>query len=367
MSHHLDYPVPQLDITDVYCFDGTDGTVFVLNVAPLQVSGFLPNALYEIKVDTNGDYVEDITWRVTFPLEGVGHGLRVEELTGQAARDRNAPGKLITPAGAKPGQNITCSNGIKLFAGDRGEPFFNDPRITVETKRALATHTAANYSWFNPQTAINAFKDTNVNSIILEVPNSITGTGTIGVWGNTSLNEHGSWHQVQHAAGPFVGFVYTFATGTTADYNVSHPTDHLKGRPNRPGGPAQPGFWKKVADDTAAVVGAMGTYRDGPHGKPTAAEYGAYVADTLFPDVLKFKVGTTAEWGPRKQNGKGLTESAPESFYELVLNKHIEMGLGPQDATGKLLNHFPYLSEPIPLEVPVASDLTRGLANPPKR
>lgn len=358
MSHHLDYPVPELDITDVFCFSGTNGTVFVMNVAPLQAPAFSPTGLYEFKVDTNGDYVEDITWRVTFqgpPVPGDTQYLRVEELRGSAARDRNATGKLITPDHAKTGQSITCLNGIKLFAGQRGEPFFNDPRFTAAIKAALLTHTKPIFDWYVPGTAINAFQGTNVSAIVLEVPSSITGTGTIGFWANTSLHEGGSWHQVQHAAGPGIGFLYTFLTGSAhADYNASHPTDHLKD--------SGKGFWKQVANDTAAVVEATGKYNAGQYGKPTPAEYGAYVANTVFPDVLRFKVGTLAEWRARHQNGRGLTEPAAEAIYELVLNNKVDMGLNSRDnATGRLLDSFPYLAKPIFPEIGITDSLLKKL------
>ena len=79
MSHHADYPLdPRLDITDVYCFTGTLGTVIhpstvlVMNVAPLQSRGWNPDGYYEFRVDTTSplDYIEDITWRVTFAADG---------------------------------------------------------------------------------------------------------------------------------------------------------------------------------------------------------------------------------------------------------------------------------------------------------
>ena len=68
MSHHLDSPLARqdtrLDITDVYLFRGATGTVFVMN-ANSSIAGqrhaerFHPEALYEFKVDTDGDAVED--------------------------------------------------------------------------------------------------------------------------------------------------------------------------------------------------------------------------------------------------------------------------------------------------------------------
>ena len=136
MSHHADYPLdPRLDITDVYCFTGTLGTVihpstvFVMNVAPLQSRGWNPDGYYEFRVDTTSplDYIEDITWRVTFAADAAGvQHVRIEQLVGQAASDRNATGQVITPDEASLEQVITCSNGITFFAGERADPFFND-------------------------------------------------------------------------------------------------------------------------------------------------------------------------------------------------------------------------------------------------
>lgn len=51
--------------------------------------------------------------------------------------------------------------------------------------------------------------------------------------------------------------------------------------------------------------------------------------------------------GTASTNGKGLIECAPDAVYSLALNEAVTMGLGPQDATGTLLDRFPYLSEPI--------------------
>src|ERR1700754_3687436 len=74
MSHHSDSPIARddvrLDISDVYLFGGGRGTVFVMNVchslAAQDVQGFHPEAMYEFKVDIDGDGVEELTFRVTF-------------------------------------------------------------------------------------------------------------------------------------------------------------------------------------------------------------------------------------------------------------------------------------------------------------
>ena len=75
MSHHLDSPIARqdvrLDITDLYCFRGETGTVFVINVChsiagDIPVPGYHPKGMYEFKIDLDGDAVEDLTYRFIF-------------------------------------------------------------------------------------------------------------------------------------------------------------------------------------------------------------------------------------------------------------------------------------------------------------
>ncbi|MER6267991.1 hypothetical protein [Streptomyces sp900105755] len=61
---------------------------------------------------------------------------------------------------------------------------------------------------------------------------------------------------------------------------------------------------------------------------------------------LRYQVGTEAEFGANARNGRGLTESAPEAMFEIVLNAPVPMGLDAGHATGTLRVVFPYLSAP---------------------
>src|SRR5262245_8237472 len=79
-ADHLDAPglTPpggdtRLDLTDVYAFQSpsnADNTVLIMGVNPLagelNDGTFRAGASYEFKVDSNGDAVEDQTYRVTF-------------------------------------------------------------------------------------------------------------------------------------------------------------------------------------------------------------------------------------------------------------------------------------------------------------
>src|SRR5690242_4539150 len=85
MSHHYsgpDFGFPRgdarLDLTDLYAFPKpreAEKSILIMNVHPSAVANppgpttrepFAPAALYELKIDTNGDAVADIAYRVRF-------------------------------------------------------------------------------------------------------------------------------------------------------------------------------------------------------------------------------------------------------------------------------------------------------------
>src|SRR5579875_506896 len=145
MSHHFDYPQNEtLDITDAYCFAGARDdlgprTVFGMNTSPTYGKRWDPSGYYELKLDTNGDYVEDITWRFTFPIDSAGtQHVQVAELTGKEATNRNAKGRIITPPNAPVGEILHLDRGIKVFTGKRTDPFFNYIPFPVAVAKALA-------------------------------------------------------------------------------------------------------------------------------------------------------------------------------------------------------------------------------------
>ena len=85
MSHHFsgpDFGFPRgdarLDLTDLYAFPKPGDprkSILVMNVhpsavvdppGPTTVEPFAPEALYEFKIDTDGDVIADIAYRVRF-------------------------------------------------------------------------------------------------------------------------------------------------------------------------------------------------------------------------------------------------------------------------------------------------------------
>src|SRR5215813_6922180 len=95
MSHHASGPNfgfprgdARLDMTDLYAFTkpgDTAKSIIVLNVhpsfrldspEPTTKEPFAPGALYELKIDTNGDLIADICYSVQFASSENGKQLR---------------------------------------------------------------------------------------------------------------------------------------------------------------------------------------------------------------------------------------------------------------------------------------------------
>jgi Domain of unknown function (DUF4331) len=353
MSHHFDYPQDErLDISDAYCFAGPGDafgprTVFGMNASPSVGTPWDPAGYYELKLDTNEDLVEDITWRFTFPVDSAGiQHVVVAELTGREATDRHAKGRIITPPNAPVGEVLEVEGGLKIFAGPRTDSFFNFIAFPIAVAAALKAGTFPDLAALFPAT--DTFMNNTVRSVLVEAPAQVTGLRRLNYWATTAIYDqgHGTWLQLQRAGGPNGTTFWDFVDGPAGiNINATIPADDLAGRPAHPDTDPATGVWGQVRDQTAAVVAAGGTYNQGIHGRPTALAYGAYAADIFLPMVIPFIPGTNALWDPWQgsHNGKGLTEDAFDNAAKVVLNQDFVSGL---TQPAKLLDYFPYLSPP---------------------
>src|SRR3984957_20173678 len=91
MSHHYSGPNfgfphgdSRLDFTDLYAFPkpgDASKSILIMDAhpsvgvnppGPTAAEAFAPNAIYELRIDTNGDNVADIAYRVTFKSSEAG-------------------------------------------------------------------------------------------------------------------------------------------------------------------------------------------------------------------------------------------------------------------------------------------------------
>ena len=176
------------DITDVYAFQSpadNNNMVFAINTQGLlspAASGaavFPGNTMYELNIDNTGDNVEDLViqclvkdgkLRVYGPVAPSAPGTASTVVStasyAEAAVTAYSAGSVTIGTG---------SNGVKVFAGPRDDPFFFDLSRFKEVVAGTQS------SFRNP--GVDAFAGTNVMSIVVEVPKALLGTAaSINVW-----------------------------------------------------------------------------------------------------------------------------------------------------------------------------------------
>ena len=337
MSHHLDTPLArqngQLYIDDLFVFPGDHSTVFVMDVnstitGPDVQPGFHPEARYEFKVHFGGEDFETLTYRVSFgePDSQGRQALQLRMLTGDEAREDGPAGALVLEG--RTGETAS-QNDARIWAGRIADPFYIDLDELAIINTAVKNGAKVDRSKWRAEKARNSFADTTVESIVLDVSHQdpeLRAGSRIGVWCATKLaTDAGGWRQINRAGHPMMWPIFwPDDTDFSNPANDRHPSADL----NAEG--------KNIADLVTAVVAANGTSGD-PEG------YGHTVARVLFPDVLRYVIGTPAAYGFAARNGRTIADNAPEVMFSLVLSTGVTSGLTPSVTAGQRSRAFPYV------------------------
>lgn len=290
MSHHLDSPAARADarlnISDVYVFRGDRGTVLVMNVCsdsagPDAPKGFHPEARYEFKIDSTGDAVENLSYRLSFGEVAPDGSQAVElrRLVGPQAADDAAEGTVLLAG--RTGRTLSTDGGTRVWTGRAGDPFWMNPGVVEAVGRAFQHATDVELPAPDSAEVTSLFAGMKVWSIVLEVPDAdlllFTRRRDIGVWGVTALaTDAGGWHRVNRCGLPMVSPIFAqFDDALAERLNQTEPADDIDT------------FGEEITDRVAAVVGARGSTSD-PHA------YGQGVAERILPDVLPYTIGTPA-------------------------------------------------------------------------
>jgi hypothetical protein len=321
MSHHYsgpEYGFPngdaRLDLTDLYAFPkpGDAGkSILIMNVhpsvavnppGPTTREPFATRAIYELKIDTDGDAVADIAYRVSFSPASDGTLLAtVRRVQGKEAAGIGEAGQIVidgAPVSTGPEARVTETGEYRFFAGWRSDPFFFD------------TEGALNNLQF---TGHDFFTEKDVCSIVLEVPNTALGSKAVGLWHRTLDGTSGTWVQADRGARPSQSI---FLTGEQKGA-------YLAGEP---------------ADDARFVpIFAHSLEHTGGYSPQEAKR----AAETLLPDILLYDPGRPASY---PANGRALLDDVMDVFISVLTNgKLTGDGVGPHR---DLLAEFPYLGPP---------------------
>lgn len=321
MSHHYsgpDYGFPhgdaRLDLTDLYAFPkpGDAGkSILVMNVhpsagvnpeGPTTDEPFATEAIYEIKIDINGDAVADIAYRVCFSGgEGGSQTATLRRVEGAEAAGTGDGGQTImagAPVSTGREARLTQAGDYHFFAGWRSDPFFFD------------TLGALNNMQF---TGTDFFAERDVCSIVLEIPNWALGGKKLGLWARTVDGAGGKWVQADRGARPSQS---VFLTGDQKGaYFAAEP----------------------AGDAQFVAVYAHSLEHTGGYAPDEAKR----VAGTLLPDILLYDPSLPTSY---PDNGRALSDDAMDVFISMITNGRVTTdNVGPHE---DLLAGFPYLGSP---------------------
>jgi Domain of unknown function (DUF4331) len=325
MSHHYSGPNfafprgdARLDFTDLFAFPkpgDPNKSILILDVhpsagvtppGPTTAEPFAPEALYEIKIDTDGDAIADIAYQVRFASRGGGaQTATLRRLEGAQAAGTGEDGQVLVagaPVSMGREPQVVQAGDYRFFAGWRSDPFFFDAG-------------AFNNFQF---TGTDFFADKDICSIALEVPNAALGPQEVRLWARTVIRadgdgESGGWMQADRGA-------------------RATQTPFLTGEQNEAYRAAEP------ADD-ARFVGAFAHSLE-HYGGFTPVE-ARRVAGTLLPDLLRYDPTRPASY---PHNGRTPSDDAADAFLTVITNGRVTGdGIGPHD---DLLAEFPFLGPP---------------------
>ena len=323
MADHLDAPGlmspvgnPKTDITDIYAFQkpgDDDKTILILNVNPLAptlATSFENKGLYQLKIDTDGDALAEIAFRIKFtPVDADGRQwATVRRSVGEEADEDENTGEVIienAPVSFGSGAHITRSGDYKFYAGLRSDPFFFDLIGFLH-----------NFMF----TGSDFFIDKNVFGIVLEVPNHALGSNpNIGVWARTLLatgdddGDEDDYTRDDRMGRPAINTVFNHGDAKNLFNSINPPQDRAL-----------------FEDSFKMTLESFGYSADQADG----------IADILLPDILTYDYSSSKGF----LNGRKLTDDVIDISLALVTNGKITTDMvGPHT---DYLSHFPYLGKP---------------------
>jgi hypothetical protein len=345
VSHHLDVPAARedgrVDLCDLYVFEGADPatTVLAMTVNPdagvTSPTTFHPDVVYEFKLDTNGDALEEVSYRIRFgaPDANREQPLTVLRATGERARS-GADGDPLAQGQAN--KEVRLATGGRVWAGLRADAFFADGAAAFVFEQAALTQNAYLPSVF--EQGFNVFGGRNVTGIVLEVPTSALGQGVIGVWATTSMHGHGLTAQIERVGLPLIQPFFNIEDERNEAHNKRQPREDRDAEHAR-----------------IAEIVTLFSRLAGATERPDA--YGRAVADLLTPDILHYHLGTTASFSFAAHNGRRLTDDATDVVLSLLTNRPLSDHV---DYDGRIQPHFPYMATPHPISTDEPPALERA-------
>jgi hypothetical protein len=213
MSHHYSGPNvgfprgdARLDLTDLFAFPSPGDesrSILIMDAHPsyslnpaqrTTAEPYAPEAVYELRIDTNGDAIADIGYRLRVSASrGGAQTATLRRAEGEQAIRMGDEGRVIAegiPVSTGRAARVTEAGDHRLFVGKRSDPFFFDVQGALDDLKF---------------TGDDYFADKDVYSLVLDVPNAALGAGPLGLWTRVLMPADGAgggWVQVERCARP---------------------------------------------------------------------------------------------------------------------------------------------------------------------
>jgi hypothetical protein len=302
-------PQTNVDITDFFVFQqpgDPQKSVLMMCVNPMPPKldhTFDADASYEIVVDTNGDAVPDIAFRVLFsPASNDQQTATVLRATGAQANDRSKSGETIiqnAPVSFGSEAQVTTQGDYRFYAGLRSDPFFFDLMGFCNNLHFTGT---------------DFFADKEVFGMVLEVPNSALGDHpNVGLWCRILAPQGGALVQITRMALPLVCTLFAGAEDKPRFHQAEPAQDRAL-------------FQTQFVN----LLTQLGH----------SAEQAQALTQRFLPNILSYDYTSAAGFF----NGRKLTDDVADTMLALVTNGKITSDeVGPHS---DYLGTFPYLGAP---------------------
>jgi len=345
VSHHFDSAADRADgrinPCDLYAFPAAPGTsALILTVNPdagrSSPTTFRPDALYEFVVASDAGTSEDIAFRVTF-TEPDGSGrqqVRVVRADGLAARG----GMAGTPLGeGRSGEVFPLGGDGLAWAGVAADPFSGDGFAVGTFLMSLAERR------YTPEVftaTSNPLAGRDVTAIALQLPDDALGGSRVALWARISVDDGRAPHrQVSRVGQAMLRPLFFNPPETEAELdalNAGAPAADLDTHGQRV---------RRIAGTAARLAGLAD-----PDG------HAERVAAAFLPDVLTYRPGQPAAFHPGDGNGRALGDNAFDTAVAVLAGSTLGNTCVPRQATPA----FPYLSAPLPADLPPLADYFRS-------
>nr|WP_255646065.1 DUF4331 family protein [Actinoplanes polyasparticus] len=329
MSHHFDTPTsmedPRLNLCDFYLFSGRPGfTTMAMAVNPEADLGkdglFRDEGVYTFRFDTDGDGVEDVSFKVRFSAathaDNGDHEQAFTVVRAEASASRSGVDGDEVVSGHT--SHLAGNGEVRAFTGQARDAFAGNAGgneaflAAIAQGRYLPEAFDSREDFFGPR---------QVAVIVLEVPHSMIGSGQVHAWATISLHGHAPEQQVSRWGLPLLTHLYL----TTEEQREAY---------NRTSSEADD---SPITTQIGAAIQNITTLA-GTTGDPAA--YGEQVLTRFGALNLPYEIGTPAAFTLAAFNGRALRDNVMDVMLSLTTNSPLANGFHPDP--DRISNDFPY-------------------------